>query len=80
METKILDLGAINGQISVQIIRKNIKNVHLKVFRSLEVVLSVPMAVPSDWIDSFLENHVEWIDDQITKYKKALFSISINLA
>lgn len=71
METKILDLGAINGQVSVQIIRKNIKNVHLKVFRSLEVVLSVPMAVPSDWIDSFLDNHVEWIDDQITKYKKA---------
>ena len=71
METKILDLGAINGQVSVQIIRKNIKNVHLKVFRSLEVVLSVPMAVPSDWIDSFLENHVEWINDQITKYKKA---------
>ena len=71
METKMLDLGAINGQVSVQIIRKKIKNVHLKVFRSLEVVLSVPMAVPSDWIDSFLENHVEWIDDQITKYKKA---------
>ena len=71
METKMLDLGAINGQVSVQIIRKKIKNVHLKVFRSLEIVLSVPMAVPSDWIDSFLENHVEWIDDQITKYKKA---------
>ena len=71
METKILDLGAINGQVSVQINRKKIKNVHLKVFRSLEVVLSVPMTVPSDWIDSFLKNHVEWIDDQITKYKKA---------
>ena len=71
METKILDLGAINGQVSVQIIRKKIKNVHLKVFRSLEVVLSVPMTVPDDWIDSFLENHVAWIDDQITKYKKA---------
>ena len=71
METKILDLGAINGQVSVQIIRKNIKNIHLKVFRSFEVVLSVPMTVPSDWIDSFLDNHVKWIDDQITKYKKA---------
>lgn len=71
METKILDLGAINGQISVQIIRKKIKNVHLKVFRSLEVVLSVPSTVPNDWIDSFLENHVDWIDNQITKYKKS---------
>ena len=71
METKILDLGAINGQVSVQIIRKKIKNVHLKVFRSLEVILSVPLAVPNDWIDSFLNDHIEWIDSQITKYKKA---------
>lgn len=71
METKILDLGAINGQVSVQVIRKKIKNVHLKVFRSLEVVLSVPSTVPNDWIDSFLENHVDWIDSQITKYKKS---------
>ena len=71
METKILDLGAINGQVSVQIIRKNIKNVHLKVFRSLEVVLSVPAAVPPDWINAFLNDHIEWIDNQITKYKKA---------
>ena len=71
METKMLDLGAINGQVSVQIIRKKIKNVHLKVFRSLEIVLSVPLTVPNDWIDSFLNNHIEWIDSQITKYKKA---------
>lgn len=60
MEAKILDLGAINGLVSVQIVRKNIKNIHLKVFRSLEVVLSVPMNVTT-----------EWIDCQITKYKKA---------
>ena len=71
METIILNLGAINGQVSVQIIRKNIKNVHLKVFRNLDVVLSVPMTVHSDWMDSFLNNHIEWIDDQITKYKKS---------
>lgn len=70
METKLLDLGAINGQVSVQIIRKNIKNVHLKVFRSLEVVLSVPINVPIEWIDSFLDGHVDWIDAQLTKYKK----------
>jgi predicted metal-dependent hydrolase len=71
METKILDLGAINGQVSVQIIRKKIKNVHLKVFRSLEVILSVPLTVPNDWIDSFLNDHIKWIDSQITKYKKS---------
>ncbi len=71
MEAKILDLGAINGLVSVQIVRKNIKNVHLKVFRTLEVVLSVPMNVTTEWIDSFLDGHIEWIDCQIAKYKKA---------
>lgn len=71
METITLNLGAINGQATVQIIRKNIKNVHLKVFRTFEVVLSVPMNVPNDWIVSFLDNHIEWIDGQISKYKKA---------
>ena len=72
METITLNLGAINGQATVQIIRKNIKNVHLKVFRTFEVVLSVPMNVPNDWIVSFLDSHIEWIDGQISKYK--LFS------
>ena len=71
MEAKILDLGAINGLVSVQIVRKNIKNIHLKVFRTLEVILSVPMNVTTEWIDSFLDGHIEWIDCQITKYKKA---------
>ena len=71
METITLNLGAINGQATVQIIRKNIKNVHLKVFRTFEVVLSVPMNVPNDWIVSFLDGHIEWIDGQISKYKKA---------
>ena len=70
MENKILDLGAINGSLSVQIARKKIKNVHLKVFRSLEVVLSVPTHVSDEWIDTFLVAHKDWIDRQITKYKK----------
>ena len=71
MGTLQLDLGAINGQIKVQIVRKDIKNVHLKVFRSLTVVLSVPQSVPDEWIKTFLLGHIAWIDAQITKYKKA---------
>ena len=65
-----LYLGPINGTIKVSIQKKRIKNVHLKVFRSLEVVLSVPEQVPDEWIQSFLSDRVKWIDDQITKYKK----------
>lgn len=71
METMRLDLGAINGQITARIVRKDIKNVHLKVFHSLEVILSVPLSVPDEWIETFLCDHTAWIDTQITKYKKA---------
>ena len=34
MEEIELYLGPINGVVKVQILRKNIKNVHLKVFRT----------------------------------------------
>lgn len=71
MECITLDLSPINGTVTVKIIRKEIKNVHLKVFRSLEVVLSVPMQVPQEWIEAFLSKRRNWIDAQITKYKCA---------
>lgn len=70
MDNIELNLGPLNGTVTVQLLRKNIKNVHLKVFRSLDVVLSVPEQVPYEWIDSFLLSRQKWIDDQITKYKK----------
>lgn len=66
-----LYLGKINGTISVKILRKTIKNVHLKVFRNYEVVLSVPENVPEEWIIEFLTKRTKWIDAQITKYKLA---------
>ena len=71
MEEKELYLSPINGSVKVEIYRKRIKNVHLKVFRSLTVYLSVPEQVPTDWIDNFLNQRTKWIDDQITKYKKS---------
>ena len=71
MEEKELYLSPINGSVKVQVFRKKIKNMHLKVFRSLSVYLSVPERVPNEWIDDFLFQRVKWIDDQITKYKKA---------
>ena len=70
MDTFELYLGPINGTVQVKLLRKKIKNVHLKVFRSLDVILSVPEHVPNEWINSFLTSRQKWIDDQITKYKK----------
>lgn len=66
-----LDLGINNGIVNVNITRKPIKNVHLKVFRDLSVNLSVPKAVPDEWIDKFLMDRTTWIDKQIAKYKQS---------
>ena len=70
MDTFDLYLGPINGSVTVKVLRKKIKNVHLKVFRSFDVILSVPEQVPNEWIDRFLLSRQKWIDDQITKYKR----------
>ncbi len=71
MEYISIELSRINGTIDVKIVRKNVKNVHLKVYRSLEVTISVPMQVPQEWIQNFLSKRTKWIDDQITKYKQS---------
>ena len=65
MDTIELDLGPINGTVKVKLLRKKIKNVYLKVFRSLEVVLSVPEHISDEWIHSFLFSRQKWIDNQI---------------
>ena len=70
-EAVVIHLGTINGMVIVTIKRKKIKNVHLKVFRSLEVSLSVPEQITQEWIVNFLKEKTPWIDDQITKYKKS---------
>lgn len=70
MDVIELYLGPINGTVKVQVSRKKIKNVHLKVFRSLDVILSVPQQVTDEWIKSFLDSRRKWIDGQIIKYKK----------
>jgi len=71
MDNIKLDLGIKNGAINIEIVRKPIKNVHLKVYRDFSVSLSVPQAVPNDWIDNFLKDRLAWIDKQLTKYKQA---------
>lgn len=69
MDNLNLYLGLINGTIDVTIMRKNIKNVHLKVYRNLRVNLSVPESVPDNWIIDFLQKKSSWINDKISKYK-----------
>lgn len=57
--------------VTVEVIQKPIKNVHLKVYRDLKVVLSVPLDVPQDWVEKFLSQKIDWITKQIAKFKQS---------
>lgn len=66
-----LDLGSKNGIVNVNIVRKPIKNVHLKVFRDMSVNLSIPVSVSEEWVAKFLTERISWVNKQITKYKES---------
>ena len=66
-----LELGKINGNVFVFIERKNIKNIHLKVYRDLTIKLSVPTNVSDSWISDFLEKRKDWINTQLYKFKQS---------
>ena len=59
------------GEFYVEIIRKNIKNVHLKVYRELKVAISVPIYAEKSWIESFVQDKKDWIGKQLEKYIKS---------
>ena len=59
------------GKYRVEVLRKNIKNVHLKVHRDLTVVVSVPIIADNNWIYSFIQEKKEWIEKQLDKYRKS---------
>ncbi len=61
-----------NEFINVNISKKQIKNVHLKVSRDCSVALSTPIIVPDEWITSFLASKKDWIERQIYKYKESI--------
>ena len=48
--------------LSVQLLRKRIKNLNLRIHRSGEVQVSAPMALPLDLVYRFLHDKREWID------------------
>lgn len=57
------------GEYDVQIIEKNIKNVHLKVFRDFKVIVSAPVGVDKEWINEFVFVKKDWIGKQLEKYR-----------
>ncbi len=56
----------------IQIIlkRKSVKNVSLKAFSNLDVVITVPQKVSEEWIDNFLKKKSKWIAERLIEYKQ----------
>lgn len=71
MEKYILKLVSPFNEIAVEISRKSIKNIHLKVYRDCKVALSVPMQVTDCWIVDFLESKTGWIEKHLRKYQQS---------
>lgn len=69
MEELALSTDSSCGTIKVVLLRKNIKNVHLRVYRDMTVKLSVPYCVQAEWIENFLNSRKDWIVKKLEIYR-----------
>lgn len=69
MQVYIMQTNSAYGNIKVCVFKKDIKNVHLRVYRDMTVKLSVPFAVDSSWIADFLSSRKDWIVQKLELYR-----------
>ena len=63
-------LTKIDGDIyKIQVDRKKMKRVRLKIFPTMEIRLSVPFDTPDEWIAEFLTNKQTWLEDRASVFK-----------
>ena len=55
--------------IAVDVRRKRVKNLNLRVTQSCEVILSVPMNTSDRRIEEFIESKRDWIEKALMKFK-----------
>ena len=60
----------INGQIfKIQVNRKKMKRVRLKIFPTMEIKLSVPLDTPDEWIADFLAKKQKWLEERASVFE-----------
>ena len=69
MNEFVLQTRSPYGNVKVCVIRKDIKNVHLRVYRDLTVKLSVPLDVKDEWVENFLSSRKDWIVEKLEVYR-----------
>jgi len=57
--------------IAVDVQRKKIKNMHLRVTQECQVTLSVPLRTKDSDIEEFVTSKKDWIEDSLAKFKDA---------
>ncbi len=56
----------------VKIVKKNVKNITLKVKSNCEVVLVAPFRADDDYLNGFIKKHQDWIEKKLEYFKAAL--------
>lgn len=67
MEHKIIIKGR---SYTVEVSRKKMKRVRLKLFPSMEIKLSVPLGTPDEWISDFLSQKRKWIEEKADLFQR----------
>lgn len=66
------DIKMIINGFNVEIIRKDIKNINLKVYPNLEIKASVPIDMEESSIKRMIISRENWINDRIKKYQEQI--------
>ncbi len=59
-----------NRNYIVNIIRKNVKNINLRVTRKLDIYVTASQKVPIKLIQDFIENHNKWIHKKVLYFEQ----------
>lgn len=70
MNVFFLILPSSKEKIKITVTRKRMKNVRLKIFPDLRVVLSSPKGVSDEWLAKFINEKNVWIEEKLAFYKK----------
>lgn len=65
-------INMIINDFNVEISRKNIKNINLKVYPNLEIKASVPMDMEVSSIKRMIISKEKWINDRLKKYQEQI--------
>jgi predicted metal-dependent hydrolase len=62
-------LTGLSGDIEINIERKNVKSIRLKVFPTGCIMLSAPVGVSDEWINDYLDSKTGWIEKSLHYFK-----------